>query len=133
MNDTIDSPEITPHYSREQVIEAFAKFAERGASDPAELDLSDLEVIEANKIHDAWVEQEEARAEQAGTEEARLLMNLELTPVFVDAGFNDKEYLEEVANDWLSQDLWAAQVGGLSEIAAKIKLKIDEINARLGQ
>ncbi len=131
MSERPSSPEQTDQSSREQVLAAFRKLATKDGLDPADLDSNDPEVVAANKLHDAWVEQEENKAKAAGSSAARLLKNLDLTTIFVDAGFNDREYMEDVANDWLSQDLWDAREAGFAQVAAKIQAKIDEINAKL--
>lgn len=114
-------------HNKQDVIAAFNRFATT-VGDPAELDLNDPEVIEANRIHDAWVSQVESKAKLEGTDEAELLKDLEVTSFFVDAGFHGTDYLDEVANDWLSQTLWEAEDKGLGNVAALIQAKIDSIN-----
>jgi hypothetical protein len=130
MGEDIRSPETPSMINRAQVIEVFRKFVVPGVGDPADLDLSDPEVIAANQLHEAWVKQEDAKADLAGTEESRLLLSLELTPLFADAGFTGKDYLDDIV-DWLNQDLWVAEEAGLNDVAARIQLKINEINAKL--
>jgi hypothetical protein len=118
-------------HNKQDAISAFIKFATM-VGDPAELDLNDPEVIEANRIHDAWVSQVESKAKLEGTDEAELLKDLEVTSFFVDAGFHSTDYLDEVANDWLSQTLWEAEDKGLDNVAALIQAKIDSITQIIG-
>jgi hypothetical protein len=119
-------------HNKQEAIAAFNKFA-TAVGDPAELDLNDPEVIEANSIHAAWVLQVESKAKLEGTDEAELLKDLEVTTFFVDAGFHGTDYLDEVTNDWLSQTLWEAEDKGLSNVAALIQAKIDSISQLIGQ
>lgn len=50
------------------------------------------------------------------------------TTVYYDAGFRDPIYLDDVANDWLMQDMWQAEEAGFAELADTIKGKIFDIN-----
>jgi len=122
-----------PQYSREQVLDSFKKFTERGVTDPRNLDLSDPEVIEANKILNGWREQSARLIDENRDPATSLEHTVEHTAILVDAGFSDSDYLDEVANDWLAQDLQTAIDQGLPEVAAKIQARIDEINDKLAQ
>lgn len=114
----------TPRYQREEVIKALQKFVERGITHPDDLPPNDPEVLAANILLDAWTEQQEAIAQRKGTPEADLEYSFDRSTIFVDAGFSDPNYLDEVANDWLVQDLQDAEEAGLTEIAKKIQAKI---------
>ena len=85
--------------SKEQVIEAYKKFVERGITSPDALDLDDSEVIEANNLFDKWQGQEDANDKR---------VNFEKTKLYVDAGFTDPNYLEDVL-EWLMQDAHNAE------------------------
>ena len=125
------SPE-SPHYTKDQVIAAFRGFIDRGLTNPDDLDPDDPEVIEANHILDAWNAQLQKDAQEAGTPEADLEYALNRSTIMVDAGFSDPEYLDEVANDWLGgNNLPEAEEKGFTELAAKIRAKIDEINKQV--
>ena len=130
MTEQTSSSEI-PQYNREQVIEVFRRFVDKGIPSPDDLDLSNPEVIAANQILDSWSAQEEAEAKKSGTRDAKLQYELDRSTILVDAGFLDPDYLDEVANDWLAQDLQVAEDEGLTDMATKIQTKIDEINAIL--
>ena len=130
MSEQTSSSEI-PNHTREQVIEALRKFPQRGIHSPDDLPEADPEVIEANNILDAWTKQAQDEAKRKGTSEANLEFSLNRSTIFVDAGFTDPDYLDEVANDWLAQDLQEAEDLGLTEIAAKIQAKIEEIESKL--
>ncbi len=130
MSEQTPSLEV-PQYNREQVIESFRKFPQRGIHSPDDLPETDPEVIEANNILDAWAQQAQGEAQRAGTPEANLEFTFERSTIFVDAGFSDPDYLDEVVNDWLAQDLQEAEDAGLIDIASKIQAKIAEIEAQL--
>lgn len=130
MNEQAPLSEI-PQYNREQVIEAFRKFPQRGIVNPADLPGSDPEVIEANNILDAWTRKTQDEAQRLATPAANLEFALARSTTLVDAGFSDPDYLDEVAHDWLAQDLQEAEDGGLTKIASKIQARIDEIEAKL--
>ena len=130
MSEQSPSSEI-PHYSREQVIEAFRKFPEKGITSPDDLPDNDPEVTEANNILDTWAQQAQNEAKRQGTPEAGFEFELDRSTIFTDAGFEDPDYLDEVANDWLVQDLQRAEDAGLTGIASKIQAKMDQIQAKL--
>lgn len=91
---------------RERAVETFQKFIDKGITNPDDLDLDDPEVKEANKLHDEW--QKEIDLQAGEDEEKKLRANLEKTMFYVEAGFTDPQYLDEVLNDWLAQDVqWA--------------------------
>lgn len=61
-------------------------------------------------------------------------MESRTSKLYVDAGFHDPDYLEEVADDWLGgNDLAEAEERGLDEVADKIRAKIAEIHTLLGR
>lgn len=127
MSETSPFKEV-PQVRKEQVTGAFKKFLDRGFTSPDELPLDDPEVMEANDILDVWTKQEQEKAEAKGTIEADLQFNLDRSTIFIDAGFSDPNYLDEVANDWLLQNLQEAEEANLPEMVSKIQAKIDEIN-----
>lgn len=116
---------------RNQVLLAFKKFVEHGTTNPDDLPLDDPQVIEANAILDSWSAAAEQRAQQSSTPEALLEYSLLRSTIYVDAGFTDPTYLDEVANDWLAQDLQEAADAGLTAMADRIRSKIDAINTKL--
>ncbi len=125
------TPELeTSRYKREQVVETLRKLAEKGFTHPDDLPADDSEVAFANELLDGWTQQQEALAKQKGTKEADLEFSLDRSTIFVDAGFSHPDYLDEVANDWLAQDLQTAEDFGLSKTAAKIQAKIKEIETK---
>lgn len=85
--------------TREQVIEAYKKFVERGITSPDDLDMDDPEVIEANDLYQKWRSQQDPNDER---------VNFEMTKFYVDAGFTDSNYLEDVLS-WLRQDAHNAE------------------------
>lgn len=102
MKESFPSPESGEKIKREQVVDAYKKFVERGITNPDSLDLDDPEVKEANDLFYKWQAQEDIKAK--GNEELEHRTNLSKTMLYVDAGFTDPAYLDEVLNDWLIQD-----------------------------
>lgn len=87
---------------RERTVDSYRKFIDRGITSPDDLDLDDPEVKEANKLFDKW--QKEVDLQAGENEEKKLRANIDKTVFYVDAGFTDPDYLDEVLNDWLVQD-----------------------------
>lgn len=128
MSENISAPE-EPKFTREQVVDAFKKFPQKGITNPDDLDLKDGDVINAYALLQVWVN---GRKKELGeATETDLEFNFERSTIFVDAGFSDPRYLDEVAHDWLVQDLQAAQEAGQIRIAELIEAKIDEIELKL--
>ena len=61
MKESFPTPEKV---SKEQAIEAYKNFVERGITSPDALDLDDPEVIEANSLFDKWQLQEDTNDER---------------------------------------------------------------------
>ncbi|PIR88032.1 MAG: hypothetical protein COU10_01410 [Candidatus Harrisonbacteria bacterium CG10_big_fil_rev_8_21_14_0_10_45_28] len=100
-------PESKNEIMREEVINAYKKFVEQGIKSPDALDLDDPEVKEANELFYRWQTQEDTRAK--GNEELSLRIHLAKTMLYVDAGFTDPNYLDEILKDWLVQDAQNAE------------------------
>ncbi len=126
MNENLPPSEI-PNTPREQIVQTFQKFVAKGFTCPDDLPLNDPEVITANNLLDKWTSEQQVLTQQKGTPEAELEFGLDRTTIYVDAGFKDPDYLDEVVNDWLAQDLESAEEAGLTEVAGKIQAKIDDI------
>jgi hypothetical protein len=101
MNESKPTFESAPEISREQALGAYKKFIERGITSPDALDLDDPEVIEANEMFEKW--QASLDSKSAGDADAERRANFEKTMFYVDAGFADPAYLEEVLG-WLMMD-----------------------------
>ena len=98
--DPIDPIESREKVSRDQVLNAYKKLAEK-VGDPALLDGNDPEVISAGELFDTWrIKLDE---ETKGDEDAELRHNFEKTMLYVDAGFHDTKYLGDVLG-WLVSD-----------------------------
>ena len=132
MNNDVESSEV-PKFTRKQVVDAFKKFPKRGITHPDDLSSDDTDVISANALLQVWDNQQKAEVKRIGTPEAEHEYNLSRYTIYVDAGFTDPDYLDEVASDWLQQDLQAAEDVNLKDVAAKIQAKIDEIEAKLAK
>jgi hypothetical protein len=97
---SFESPESEPLVTRDAVIEAYQKFVERGVTNPDDLNPHDPEVKTANELFYRWRAQEDSGATD---ENARQRSDLSTTMLYVDAGFTDPNYLEEVLSEYLSQ------------------------------
>ena len=106
MSESFSSPESKKEITREEVINVYKKFVERGIKSPDDLDLENPEVKEANELFDKWRTQEDTQAE--GNEKLSHRINLSKTMLYVDAGFTDPGYLDEVLS-WLVQDAQKAE------------------------
>ena len=89
------------------------------------------DIMSANEILDSWGEETHRRAVQNLASDADLEYALSRSVIHIDAGFEEPDYIKEVANDWLDQDVQKAKGAGLTAIAERIQSKIDEINASL--
>lgn len=130
MTEDLKTPEV-PQITREEVVEAFKPFLQRGISNPDDLPRNDPEFTTAHDLHETWILQQKEKARKSGTLAAQLEYALSSSTVFIDAGFSDPDYLDEVANDWLAQDLQSAEDAGLIDISSRIKAKIEEIEAKI--
>ena len=115
-------------YSRDQVVAVLHRLADRGFTNPDDLPLDDPEVIEAHRILDSWSKQADQSTQDSPPAAPELEFSLRRDTIYVDAGFLDPDYLDEVANDFLAQDEQNARDQGLDELADKIRAKADEIN-----
>jgi hypothetical protein len=120
-----------PQYGREQVVDGLRPLVDRGFSNPDDLPADDPEVQQAQAAYFAWNKQERSRAGANPDPAAFLEYQLSASTLYLDAGFSDPDYVDEVANDWLAQDLERAESEGFNEVAAKIQAKIDELNASI--
>jgi hypothetical protein len=100
MKESFPTPESAP-VSRQDVIDAYKKFSEKGIGDPAGLDMTDPEVRKAHKLYDAWRILGDKKAEN--DEELWHRHNFDKTMIYIDAGFTGENYLMD-ALDWLMQD-----------------------------
>ena len=121
--------------SYEEVLQAYKNLQiQTRTNDPDELDLDDPKVQEVHNMFYDWKEKANANDPE---------INFKMTVLLVDAGFNAPEYLDEVANDFLLQDLVsierALDIGNhtpeenkyLEKISNMIKAKRMEINSHL--
>ena len=107
MNESLlPSSETPEEISREEVIAAYKPFLDQGATSPDALDLDDPAVAAANENFNRWQEQLDARGQ--GVPDAEYRNNLSKTMLYIDAGFADRNYLEDVLG-WLMQDAQNAE------------------------
>lgn len=131
-NNSHPEEELKQNISREQVIQAFSELSGDGQKDPADLDLDNPEVKEANELFYEWFEQQTAQLPD-GDLEGYLHFEARTTTLFVEAGFHDPDYLDEVANDWLIQTLERAEEAGLTSLVKEIEAKITGINTMVSR
>lgn len=125
--------------SRDQVIAALKRaFA---IVPPEEMEGPDLyeyaythkikEFEEADRLYDAWSDAEEAKVDATGTKEARAEFGFSDITIYWDAGFDAVNYLDELANEWLINELSTADELHMRGLSDRIKATIDEINERI--
>ncbi len=101
MNEII--PELGPKkIEKEQLVALYQKFITQGITNPDSLDLDDPEVKEANDLYFKWINQLD---EEAKTDELKQRINFEKTMFYIDAGFTDPSYVEEILDDFAEQDI----------------------------
>lgn len=122
---SIEQPKIT----REQAIEAYSQFVNAGILNPDSLDLDDPMVKEANEMFYKW--QNQLDTEAGDNEISMANANLSKTMFYVDAGFIDHNYLEEVSGDWLMQDEENAEDLADSPEKDLLLLKIKEAKSKI--
>ena len=84
--------------SKEHLLEVFKVFSQHGIANPDDLSLDDPAVIEANRKFGIWMADCLSRAEESyNPKKAEMELSLEYSMFYIDAGFTDPEYLEEVA------------------------------------
>ena len=125
MNESFPIFESQEKISRQQVIDAYKKFIERGIISPDALDLDDPEVALANKLFYKWMAQIDMEAE--GNHDAGLRNDFEKTMLYVDAGFNDPEYLKDILGFLYSIDTPNAEKD--TENSARVQLRHDMAKA----
>ena len=129
----IERPEI----GRQELVNLFVRLRqEKGVRHPDGPDFNseDGEVKEASEKFFAWVEQEDAKAEKVGTQKAHFENLLSKDLFYIDAGFDDPGYLDEVVSDFLEEDLANAEAvtdEDLSDIISKFSNKIVELRSKL--
>jgi len=119
-----------PVPTREQVVNGFRKFAQ-GITNPDDL-LYNSDAKEPSEALDNWYKHQQSEVEKSGTKEAEAELNFSMTTIYVDAGFSDLDYLNEVIS-LLDQDLQNTEAEDLPKIEIKIKDKIAEIKAKLAK
>ncbi|GAC1391323.1 MAG: hypothetical protein NVSMB46_03430 [Candidatus Saccharimonadales bacterium] len=112
--------------SRENIVDKLQQLLKFGKH-PDGLPHDDPEVVAAHRLYFDYCE----NILQTQTNNLTPENSLNLSTIYVDAGFDDPDYLDEVANDWLTQDLLTAETVGQTEMVEQIRAKIDEINNRI--
>jgi hypothetical protein len=114
---------------REKLVVMLTEISKRGIRNPERM--ADADVEQVDHLLDEWTDKYQDYATAIGTFEVNLEFSLSRLTVYTDAGFDDPEYLDEIANDWLMQDLDNAEALGLVDLANKIRAKIAEIQAKI--
>lgn len=84
---------------KERAIDACRQFIDKGITSPDGLDLDDEEVKKANQLYYDW--QKEIKLQAGEDEEKQVRADLDIAMFYVDAGFTDTEYLDEVLKEFL--------------------------------
>lgn len=96
------STEYENPITREVLIAEFKKFVDEGITHPNDMDPRNPKFQKELQLYNSWCEQLKAQA--GNNEQLQHQSNLMQTMFFIDAGFSDPDYLDEVLNDWLAQD-----------------------------
>ncbi len=137
MNEQDPSIESEPmaEVTKEQLIQEYTKLREKyQITNPDDFDLDDPEVQRVHSMFETWIESIDIEAAKIGTSKAELRAELEKTLLYVDAGFDDPTYLEEVAEDFLENTLANAEAvkdEDVSEVIEEIKAAQTTIRERL--
>lgn len=121
MNESEPNQE-TQKIEKQTVVDAYKQFIDMGITSPDDLDLDDPAVIEANNLFDIWKKQND-KLGTAG--------DLETTLFYVDAGFTNRQYVEDVLLDFAGQLIGDEEESGDLELVQKMQERVDELKARL--
>jgi hypothetical protein len=90
-----DQPKSPERISKQDVLEAFRVLIANGATNPDSLDPQDPNVQKAHALEQSW-------RDQRGTADHRAMY--EQTTLMYDAGFTDRNYLEDV-REFVERDM----------------------------
>lgn len=119
MSEAFLNPEANK-IEKQQVIDLYKKIIEKGATNPDDFDLNDPAVIEANEKYVQYFDQKREGAK--GDTEAELQLGLEQTLFYVDAGFTDPVYVDEMID--LARHDWEANKEEHPAVAEQMKTTI---------
>jgi hypothetical protein len=127
--------EVAQEVTKEQLIAAYTKLREeRNIHNPDDFDLQEPEVIRINNMYFSWIKSMDDKASSIGTQKAKLEADIVTTMFYVDAGFDDPDYLDEVASDFLENTLAAAEEitdEDVSDVIEQIHSAQAQIRAKL--
>lgn len=120
------------NYSQAEIIEILSRARKRtGVKHPGDLELEDS----AGKAFVAWCSQNNPHIGTIPPKAAGHKWNLDQAMAYFDAGFDDPDYLEELANDFLIQDLNNAEAErdeeGMESVIGQITDAIERVNNRI--
>lgn len=106
-------------------MEAYKSFVEDGVKHPDD-------IAPGGAVHEKFFEWQKQADMAAKDEHAKQLLNLEKTMFYVDAGFTDPGYLDEVMS-WLEADLEEAEESEkpMPDVVAKIQAAIERVRGLL--
>lgn len=115
----------------EQVLEAMRALEQAGVRDPEANNTPEIKV--AMDLLQKYDNQELARcAREADPESARAEWGIQRNAIFIDAGFDSRDRLNEVLS-WSQGDYLQAKERNNLELASKIEAKIRELLIRMGR
>ncbi len=118
-----------PKIEKEQLLVAHKKLIEKGITHPFGTDTNDPDVAAANAMFDTWMKEGDEAAKGDPEKEARF--NFEKTFFYLDAGFTDRNFAEDILADQAQQD-YAEVKEAYPELAAEIKAKTEKYAKELG-
>jgi hypothetical protein len=125
MDNAIENP---GNFSREQIINILKNARERTSiRNPDDLDVNDS----AQQLHSQWCAQENPYLTTFPQKAAAYKWDLDRTMAYFDAGFDDPDYLQELAYDQLDQDLENAERDkneeGMESVIDSIKEAVNRV------
>lgn len=109
INNMSEIESLEPRIDRENVVAALSNLKAKGYTKPDDLPLEDQDVVNAQALEYIWASQQQSLVKKLGTPAADLEFRLLRNTLYIDAGFDDSVYLEDVANGWLEEDLQEAE------------------------
>jgi len=115
---------------RDELVSAYQPYVEKGITNPFDIFGKDALTTKLAELDSAY---HEAQSEIAKTltPTDRVLLEIDQTTVFFDAGFTDVDLLEEIALEWLANVLWDAQDLQDQDLINRVKNKIQEVQSRI--
>ncbi len=122
---------MSENVTREQLIQEYQPFIERGIQNPFDIFVMDDEESQRISRLDSTYHELLTEAKKSLPTSERIKAEIDESTVFFDAGFTDIDLLDEIARDWLVNELADAQALGDQDLVEIVKAKILEIEQKI--